>query len=88
MAGDGFAGDEGPYATTYDPFAVYIVQRMGDSVYSSDASRSYNLEHYVWAGPHSREDYAVVYNLPGHPKPFGTPASRLDTIMSKRKVAR
>jgi hypothetical protein len=75
-----------PYATTYDPFSVFIVHVEGKANYSLAASRRYNEEHYVWAGPHSREDYAVFYNLPKHPKPFGAPASRVDELLGSGKT--
>lgn len=32
------------------------------------------LRNYVWEGPHPRLDYAVVYNVPGSPKPLALPA--------------
>ena len=86
MGGDGGNGSKAPYATTYDPFSVFIVHAEGAAYYSLSASRLYNQQHYVWAGPHSREDYAVLYNLPGHPKPLGAPASRIDALLGSAKV--
>ena len=85
MGGDGGNGSKAPYATTYDPFSVFIVHVEGSAYYSLAASRRYNQQHYVWAGPHSREDYAVLYNLPGHSKPFGASASHADNLLSSAK---
>lgn len=85
MTGDGGNGSKAPYATTYDPFSVFIVHAGAKAIYSLEASRAYNEKHYVWAGPHSREDYAVVYNLPGHYKPFGATASRAIALVSQRQ---
>jgi len=44
--------------STYDPLAVY---RLSDGRYAYDAalSQAYDVAHYVWAGPKSREDVAV-----------------------------
>jgi hypothetical protein len=86
MGGDGGNGSKAPYATTYDPFSVFIVPTEGNAYYSLEDSRRYNQQHYVWAGPHSREDYAVLYNLPGHPKPMGAPASRVEALLGGAKV--
>jgi hypothetical protein len=86
MGGDGGNGSKAPYATTYDPFSVYIARVEGTANYSLAASRSYNQQHYVWAGPHSREDYAVLYNLPGHPKPMGASASRIDALLGSAEA--
>ena len=86
MAGDGGNGSKAPYATTYDPYSVYIVHVEGTADYSLAASKLYNQQHYVWAGPHSREDYAVLYNLPGHPKPMGAPASRIEALLGNAKA--
>jgi hypothetical protein len=81
MYGDGSNGSKTPYATTYDPFSVFIVHASSFAEYSLTESQSYNQQHHVWAGPESREDYAVIYNLPGHSKPFGAPASHIDTLL-------
>jgi hypothetical protein len=85
MSGDGGSGSKEPYATTYDPYSVYIVHVEGGAHYSLAASHRYNQEHYVWAGPHSREDYAVLYNLPGHLKPVGALASRIEELLGNAK---
>ena len=81
MAGDGSNGSKTPYATTYDPFSVFIVHSLSQAQYSLDASMKYNRAHYVWAGPHSREDYAVLFNVPGHPKIMGSPASKVQALL-------
>ena len=73
-----------PYATTYDPFSVFIIATGAQATYSSTLSRSYNQQHYVWAGPHTREDYAVLYRVPGHPKPFGVPAEKISQYIPSR----
>lgn len=73
------------YATTYDPFVVYVIDDNYAAKYSLEMSKQYNESHYVWAGPPSREDYAVVFNAPGHPKPFGIPAKELDKLFGKAK---
>lgn len=86
MGGDGGNGSKAPYATTYDPFSVFIVHVEGTAYYSLSASRRYNQERYVWAGQHSREDYAVAYNIPGHKNPFGTPASRIGKLVGGAAV--
>jgi hypothetical protein len=65
-----------PYATTYDPFAVYVLTAAPQkAVYSLEESRRYNQQHYVWSGPHSSETTFVYYNIPNHRKPFAAPAS-------------
>jgi hypothetical protein len=81
MGGDGGNGSKKPYATTYDPFYVYVVHPPSPATYSLEASRSYNQKHYVWAGPHFRDDYGVLYNIPGHAKPFGAPGSKVDSLL-------
>lgn len=81
MSGDGGNGSKTPYATTYDPFSVYIVRPSIPAAYSLEASRAYNEKNYVWAGPKVREDYAVLYNIPGHHKPFGAPASKINELL-------
>lgn len=86
MAGDGGKGSKKPYATTYDPFSVYLVRPSGPAVYSLEASRAYNEKHYVWVGPHIREDYAVLYNMPGHPKLLGAPASKVSELLAHAGV--
>jgi hypothetical protein len=71
-----------PYATTYDPFAVYVLPvTPGKAAYSLDESRLYNQQHYVWAGPHSSERTLVYYNIPHHSAPFTAPAENLDKII-------
>jgi hypothetical protein len=82
IGGDGGNGSKSPYATTYDPFSVYIAHAEGTADYSLEATRTYNESHYVWAGPKSREDYAVFYNVPGHSRPFGAPASKVDELIT------
>ena len=72
-----------PYATTYDPFAVYVVTPNRSATYSLPESRRYNVEHYVWAGPKSSESYAVLYNIPGHSKPFSVAADKASTMLSR-----
>jgi hypothetical protein len=83
MDGDGFNGSTKPYATTYDPFLVFIVHPDDKAVYSLAVSRSYNQKHYVWAGSHSREDYAVLYNLPAHHGLVGAPTSRIPALLGE-----
>jgi hypothetical protein len=83
MFGEGLNGSKAPYATTYDPRAVYIIRPGSPATYSVEASRRYNEQHYVWAGPTVSESYAVVYNYPGRPKPFGIPAKKLDALFAK-----
>jgi hypothetical protein len=86
MGGDGYNGSTKPYATTYDPFSVFTVRPENKAAYSLVESRTYNQNHYVWAGPKAREDYAVLYNLPRHPKPQGAPASRVESLLGPGKV--
>jgi hypothetical protein len=86
MAGDGGNGSTKPYATTYDPFSVFTVATEDKAEYSLVESRTYNQKHYVWAGPKSREDYAVFYNLPHQSKLVGAPASRIDALLGANKV--
>lgn len=69
-----------PYATTYDPFAVYLVRSGQPAAFSLTETRRYNLENYVWRGSKMSEDWAVVYNLPGHPKRFLVPTNEVDTL--------
>ena len=72
----------GPYASTYDPFAVYVVPTSFEkATYSLEESRIYNRQHYFWAGPHSSESTLIYYNIPGRPKPFAAPASDFDKII-------
>ncbi|WP_353072222.1 hypothetical protein [Tunturiibacter gelidiferens] len=85
MGGDGFNGSTKPYATTYDPFSVFIVHPESKAVYSLVVSRSYNQKHYVWAGSHSREDYAVLYNLPEHHGLIGAPTSRVPALLGESR---
>lgn len=83
MYGDGSNGSTQPYATTYDPYAVYNIRPDAPAAYSLDQSRSYNQRHYVWAGPRVSEDIAVIYNYPGRPRPFSIPAKQLDSLFAK-----
>ena len=76
------------YATTYDPFAVYVITPNMSATYSLQESRRYNIEHYVWAGPKSSESYAVLYNIPGHIKPFGTPAGNASKLLARAELER
>lgn len=72
----------GPYATTYDPFAVYVLSNSpAKAIYSLNQSRLYNQQHYVWIGPHSSEKTLVYYKIPSHPKPFTAPASDLNKFV-------
>jgi hypothetical protein len=71
------------HATTYDPFAVYVVTPGNVAVYSLEESRKYNLEHYVWAGPKSSESYLVFYNIPGHAKPFGAKKEEANALLAR-----
>ena len=72
-----------PYAETYDPFSVYVMTAEARFTYSFSESKAYNLQHYVWAGPKSREDYGVVYNVDGHHRPIGATPSRIDVLLKK-----
>jgi hypothetical protein len=74
-----------PSSTTYDPFSIFLLQPNAKPLYQLEASRDYNLKHYVWAGPHSSEATAVIYNLPGHPKIFAVPVARHDKLMAGLK---
>jgi hypothetical protein len=85
MAGDGGNGSTKPYATTYDPFSVFTSHACGKAMYSLAESETYNKEHYVWAGPHYREDYAVLHNLPGHRRPVGAPATKVNALLNGGK---
>ena len=68
----------GPYATTYDPFTVYVLSAPAEkAVYSLEESRLYNQQHYIWAGPNSSETTLVFYNIPKRRKPFAAPAGDL-----------
>jgi hypothetical protein len=85
MGGDGGNGSKMPYATTYDPFSVFIVHAGDRALYSLAESRSYNQKNYVWAGPRSREDYAVFYNIPGHHRFFGASVSQTEVLLGGKK---
>jgi len=85
ISGDGSNGSKTPYVTTYDPFSVFVVRNLSIAEYSLGESRKYNRQHYVWAGPNSREDYAVLYNVPGHPKPMGAPASHVTVLLGTNR---
>jgi hypothetical protein len=71
------------YATTYDPYAVYIVHPNEPAEYSLAESKRYNQLHYVWAGTKSREDIAVVFHAKGHNKPFIVPAKDVGKVLPK-----
>jgi len=83
MFGDGGNGSKSPYATSYDPFAVYVVREGEPAKFSLLETKRYNLQHYVWHGPAMSEDWAVVFNLRGHPKRFLAPVSKLDAFFQK-----
>jgi hypothetical protein len=85
MRGDGGNGSKMPYATTYDPFSVFIIHAGDRAIYSLVESRSYNQKNYVWAGPRSREDYAVFYNIPSHHGFFGAPVSQAEALLGEKK---
>lgn len=85
MGGDGGNDSKKPYATTYDPFSVFIVHAGDRAIYSLVESRSYNQKNYVWAGPRSREDYAVFYNIPGHHRFFGASVSQAEALLGGKK---
>ena len=81
MAGNGGSGSRSTYATTHDPFSVFLVPPEGLARFSLIESKRYNQQHYVWAGPNSRSDYAVTFNKPNHSQPFGTLAKDLDAAL-------
>ena len=58
--------------STYDPYSVYRLPSsgIGKARLSLELSKKYNLKHYYgWAGPHGREDIAVVLCAPkGKPR--------------------
>jgi hypothetical protein len=74
-----------PYAATYDPYAVYRLPSRGDdhADYSIADSIHYNDLHYCWAGPESSTDFAVLFNIQGHAKPFPVPASQAAIVLQK-----
>lgn len=74
---------DAPYVLTYDPTSVYVVHDGQPAAYSLTESQSYNIKHYVWAGPDSREDYGVIFNLPGHTRPVGASLARINALMKK-----
>jgi hypothetical protein len=67
-------------AATYDPFKAFTLEtRPGAKAkYSLSASEQYNRQHYVWAGPNSREDVLVQQH----------PGSRLRLIPNPDKPSR
>ena len=71
------------YATTYDPRAVYLIQPDAAAKYDLSASKAYNQQHYVWAGPRMSEEIAVIYNYPGHPKPFTVSDKRAQILLAR-----
>lgn len=83
LFGDGGNGSKDPYATTYDPRAVYLISSGAAAKYSIEASRRYNKQYYVWAGPTVSENYSVIYNYPGRDKPFGIPAKQAAALFAK-----
>jgi hypothetical protein len=84
ISGNGGNGSRTPYATSYDPYSVYTIQPGAAAQYSLEDSKLYNQLHYVWAGPKTREDYAVVYNVRGHSRPFGVPAKEVAQALAGR----
>ncbi|MEZ2347311.1 hypothetical protein [Terriglobus sp. RCC_193] len=78
MRGDGRAT---PYATTYDPFWVYLISPSGEASLSTSKSEAYNRSHYVWAGMKTREDIAVVFRKGS--RPLAVPFSQLDKYLGK-----
>jgi hypothetical protein len=76
------ADPHAPSSTTYDPYSIFLMRPGHKPRYLFDTSRAYNRKHYVWAGPRVREDYAVVFNLPGHPRVFAVPAKQLDHLFA------
>jgi hypothetical protein len=81
----GYPDPKSPSSTTYDPYSVFLIQPDKKPVYLLDASRDYNLKHYVWAGPRAAESITVIYNLPGHPKVFAASNVRAQKLMAKVK---
>lgn len=81
--GDGGNGSTKPYATTYDPRAVYLIRPDAVAKYDLPASKAYNRQNYVWAGPSMSEQIAVIYNYPGHPKPFAVSDKRAETLFAR-----
>jgi len=81
--GDGFNGSTKPYATTYDPRAVYLIRPDAVAKYDLATSKAYNQPHYVWAGPSVSEQIAVIYNYPGHPKPFAVSDKRAQALFAR-----
>lgn len=57
----------GQCVATYDPFAVYRLGVRSDAMpnYDLALSRTYNLAHYVWAGPKTSEEIEVRGCPPG-----------------------
>lgn len=89
VAGDGGNGSKAPYALTYDPLAVYVLSTAtGKATYSLQESRTYNEEHYVWAGSRVSEDYAVLYNIPGHNRSFGASTNEAKKIVDAATKSR
>lgn len=81
MAGaDGAWMNGKPYATTYDPASVYRIKPMPETeaIYSLEDSRKYNQGHYCWAGPHTSETEAVVYNR--------TKKGQIECMSAKRAI--
>ncbi len=76
-----------PYAATYDPYTVYLVHGDNAAVSSLPLSKAYNLRHYVWAGPAMSEKIAVLYNLPGHRRPFVAPDSQVSDLLAQARKA-
>lgn len=71
---------------TYDPYSVFRLPKAPatKAVYSLSLSKTYNLKHYYgWAGPHCREDVAVVLHPPGGKKPIILPSKEAEKLFTK-----
>jgi hypothetical protein len=56
-----YAQNDGKCRQTYDPFAVYRLEKDGWFRYSLALSKRFNEKHYYgWAGPKAREDVRVI----------------------------
>jgi hypothetical protein len=77
------AAKDSLYATTYDPYAVYIIRLNEPAEYSLVESKRYNQLHYVWAGTKSREDIAVVFHDKNHHRPYIAPVKDLGKVLPK-----
>ncbi|MFN2598152.1 MAG: hypothetical protein ABR563_13315 [Pyrinomonadaceae bacterium] len=73
----------GAGVSTYDPYSVYRVSRVGKAAYSLTLSRSYNLRHYYgWAGRDCREDVLVALH-PRKGKPRIVSAKEAERLSRK-----